>query len=336
MEEIGCHFKFEKITGNIYHDTNLLLSSGRNCLRYIIRERNITTIYLPYFLCESLSEVAQSENVKIIYYHLDKNLMPIDIDETKLNDNTYLYFVNYYGLLKDIIPQIISRYKYVILDNTHDFFNKEKYDADAIYNYRKYFGVPDGACIVGNGLELSFSYIRGKSLDKAIEMISRDETGQYFHYPTFLEADKYFRNEELRYMSNFTENYLRAIDYSNAFKARLENYKQLSEMLSKYNQLDLSGKELTFMYPLFVSDGEKLRAYLKANNIYSQKLWPNVSFNGASSEEITIADNMVLLPIDQRYSDREMEYIAAVVNNYYSSNTDKSKILILTDDKTSQ
>ena len=41
MEEIGCHFKFEKIIGNIYHDTNLLLSSGRNCLKYIINERNI-------------------------------------------------------------------------------------------------------------------------------------------------------------------------------------------------------------------------------------------------------------------------------------------------------
>ena len=46
MEEIGCHFKFEKIIGNIYHDTNLLLSSGRNCLKYIINERNITTLYI--------------------------------------------------------------------------------------------------------------------------------------------------------------------------------------------------------------------------------------------------------------------------------------------------
>ena len=50
MEEIGCHFKFEKIIGNIYHDTNLLLSSGRNCLKYIINERNITTLFLPLII----------------------------------------------------------------------------------------------------------------------------------------------------------------------------------------------------------------------------------------------------------------------------------------------
>ena len=67
MEEIGCHFKFEKINGNSYHNTQLMLSSGRNCLRYIIKERNIKTLFLPYFLCESLSEVATAENVKIEY-----------------------------------------------------------------------------------------------------------------------------------------------------------------------------------------------------------------------------------------------------------------------------
>lgn len=63
MEEIGCHFKFEKIIGNIYHDTNLLLSSGRNCLKYIINERNITTLFLPYFLLNFYS------------YHLPKFLL---------------------------------------------------------------------------------------------------------------------------------------------------------------------------------------------------------------------------------------------------------------------
>ena len=63
MEEIGCHFKFEKIIGNIYHDTDLLLSSGRNCLKYIINERNITTLFLPYFLLNFYS------------YHLPKLLL---------------------------------------------------------------------------------------------------------------------------------------------------------------------------------------------------------------------------------------------------------------------
>ncbi len=319
MEEIGCHFKFENIIGNVYHETNLLLSSGRNCLRYIIREKGIVTLFLPYFLCESLSEISIQENVEIKYYHIDGSYMPTDIDESQLNEKTYIYFVNYYGLFRDKIKYLIDKYKYIIIDNTHDFFNKEHYNADVIYNYRKYFGVPDGACIVSDSLKYNCNYSKGKSFDKVLEMLSRDETGKFFHYPTFLEADKHFRNEDLKYMSNFTENYLHAIDYELILKKRLENYMQLCLALEKYNSLDLSNKELTYMYPLFVYDGNELREYLKVNNIYSLKLWPNIDWNGANSNEILAADNMVLIPIDQRYSFDEMEYIIKCVNDYYSN-----------------
>ena len=76
MKEIGCHFSFESIYGNPYHATDLLFSSGRNCLRYILREKHITTLFLPYFLCESLSEVSSFEGVQIKYYHVDQNLFP--------------------------------------------------------------------------------------------------------------------------------------------------------------------------------------------------------------------------------------------------------------------
>ena len=301
MEEIGCHFKFENIDGNNYHDTNLLLSSGRNCLRYIIKERNINTIFLPYFLCESLTDVSLLENTNIKYYHIDKDYLPIDLDKMRLNDESYLYLVNYYGMLKDDIKKIVDDYKYVIVDNTHDFFDKDYYNTDVIYNYRKYFGVPDGACIVSDNLKYNHNYQKGKSLNKIIEMVSRDETGEFFHYPSFIEADKYFKNEDLRYMSNFTENYIHSINYEDVLNKRLNNYKMLRVLLSKYNEMDLSNKELTYMFPLRVNkDGEQLRSYLGENNIYSLKLWPNVE-----------------LPIDQRYSNDEMEYMFNVINNYY-------------------
>ena len=139
MEEIGRHFKFEPLLGNHNHTTELLLSSGRNCLRYILREKNIQTIYLPFFLCESLSEVANKENTTIQYYHIDENLLPIGIKKEELNENTYLYFVNYYGLLTDKIDDFIEEYKYVIVDNTHNFFDRKEHNADIIYNYRKYW-----------------------------------------------------------------------------------------------------------------------------------------------------------------------------------------------------
>ena len=293
-----------------------------NFLRYLLLIENEIDTYIAY-------------EFSMVYGH--KNyLVPKNFDYSKIKKGLVEKFINdvnleiqyQYKNSNEMIIYYIDKYKYVIVDNTHDFFNKDNYGVDVIYNYRKYFGVPDGACIVSNDLVPNSKYSKGKSLDKVIEMLSRDETGQYFHYPTFLEADKHFRNEDLCYMSNFTENYLRAIDYETVLKNRLRNYDMLYESLKKYNQLDLSSKQLTYMYPLFVSDGESLRAYLKSNNIYSLRLWANINLNGANSDEITKADNMVLLPIDQRYSDNEIEYIASVIDKYYSNNHNKSKILV--------
>ncbi len=316
MEDIGCHFKFENFSGNCFHNTNLLLSSGRNCLRYIINERDITTLFLPYFLCESLSDVSNAEGINVVYYHIDDNMLPANIDKSQLNEHSFLYFVNYYGLLRKNIDAIIDEYKFVIIDNTHDFFDKDIHNADVIYNYRKYFGVPDGACIVSPNLKYNNKYNLGNSLNKIIEMVSRDETGEFFHYPTFADADKFFREEELCYMSNFTNNYLKSIDYLQALKQRLKNYSYLQNALKNRNLLDLSQQELTFMYPLMCEDGIELRNYLQSNNIYAQFLWPNIQWNGACNQEIIKANQIVLLPIDQRYSEIEMRYIAETVDSY--------------------
>lgn len=317
IEDIGCHFKFEEIFGNCYHNTDLMLSSGRNCLRYIIKERNIKTLYLPYFLCESLSEVAKLENINVVYYHLDKDMLPVDINVENLNENCYLYFVNYYGLLREKINEMIKKYKFIIVDNTQDFFDDNVYNADVIYNYRKYFGVPDGACIVSPDLIYNDKYEKGQSAEKIREMVLRDETGEFFHYPSFYEADKYFKNEDLNYMSNFTNNYLKAIDYYKVLKKRIENYKQLAQNLNSLNKLDICGKELSYMYPLLVDNGTELRKYLDSNNIYSQLLWPNMQWNGANEEEVQLSKNMVLLPIDQRYSTKEMHHIINTIDNYH-------------------
>ena len=176
--------------------------------------------------------------------------------------------------------------------------------------------MPDGACIVSDTLTYNMNYPQGKSLEKVIEMISRDETGEYFHYSTFLEADKYFKNEALRYMSNFTSNYLNAIDYNHIKNKRQSNIQILKEELEKYNEIEIKSDNLTYMYPLKTEKGEELRKYLLKNNIYSQLLWPNVMWNGANESEQKLACSMVLLPIDQRYSEKEMIYISNNIKKY--------------------
>ena len=62
-------------------------------------------------------------------------------------------------------------------------------------------------------------------------------------------------------------------------------------------------------YPFFSIDKE-LREKLKANQIYVPKYWPNVSnWVKEDSVENRLSENLLLLPVDQRYGKKEMKKI---------------------------
>lgn len=88
-----------------------------------------------------------------------------------MNSGTFLYLVNYYGILTgEPIIDIVDKYKNVIVDNPHNFYDDNKYGVDTIFNYRKYFGVPDGACIISN-LQYDPQLPKSKSLNRIVEFI---------------------------------------------------------------------------------------------------------------------------------------------------------------------
>ena len=64
------------------------------------------------------------------------------------------------------------------------------------------------------------------------------------------------------------------------------------------------------MYPLMVENGAALRKKLQAEKIYIPTLWSTV-FEVAekNSLEYTMAENILPLPIDQRYGIEDMEYM---------------------------
>lgn len=142
-----------------------------------------------------------------------------------------------------------------------------------------------------------------------------------------MEADQYFHNEPISYISQFSDNYLKVINYGNCFTKRLTNYEYLNEKLSKYNLLNISDNiKLNFIYPFLVDDGVGLRKFLLENNIYANLFLPNVYNNGSNNFEISLAENTVLLPIDQRYGLDEMKYISNKILEY-NSKTKKSNFI---------
>ena len=83
--------------------------------------RGITSIALPYFLCESVKNICKKYNVNIRYYSLKDNLMPEDL---VLKKDEWLYVVNYYGQIDSMQVKGLSlRYEHIIVDYAQAYFD---------------------------------------------------------------------------------------------------------------------------------------------------------------------------------------------------------------------
>lgn len=92
---------------------------------------------------------------------------------------------------------------------------------------------------------------------------------------------------------------------------RERNFLFLHHTLGKYNelQIDISDLNGPMFYP-FLFDNEALRSKLIQNKIYVPHLWKNTLETAKEkSFEHYLTDKLFALPIDQRYSLNDMQFI---------------------------
>lgn len=76
------------------------------------------------------------------------------------------------------------------------------------------------------------------------------------------------------------------------------------------------GKSVPMVYP-FLLDNINLRKKLIESKVYIPFYWPNVqSWCNAESLENTLSQLLLALPIDQRYSIDEMNFIVSVLKEF--------------------
>mgnify|MGYP004575935185 CR=1 FL=1 len=307
MREIGGFIELGINYGHEFHENCIALNNGRNCLRYLIRVRNIKEIWLPKLLCSAISDTCNAEGVKIVYYSIDDQLRPILPSDL---GGAWLYLINYYGQLENAeIIAFEKQYSKIIVDNAQAFYSKPIGKIDTIYTCRKFFGVSDGGYLYTE-LEMEDDIQQDESHDRIQFLAGRlERTAQEFY-------SKYRRNEEiidklpLKLMSKTTHNLLRCIDYGKEAKIREENFKYLHQHLKCMNKIKVILPVGPYMYPLYIKNGAYMRKKLQAEKIYIPLLWPNVKQNlEPSDREYQLANNILPLPCDQRYSLRDMEYI---------------------------
>lgn len=309
---IGGYFELELPCIQEIHSKAIALNSGRFCLEYLLRCRKYNKLYVPYFTCDTAVEPIIKLGIPYEFYHIDKEYRIID--DIKLAEDEALLYTNYWGLQNEYCEILAAKYgKQLILDYTQAFFSNPISGIDTFYSCRKYFGVPDGGYLYTDTIadfevEQDESYLRMDSLIKRIDL--SPEAG----YEDFHRASSLFHDMPIRQMSKLTKRLMQSIDYERAAQQRIDNYNTLRAALGGR---ELKYGEVPMIFPYESAKGKELRKHLIANKIFVAKYWPNVDeWTQEDFVERWMANNILPLPIDQRYDKEDMNRMFVTINNY--------------------
>ena len=313
--ELGGYFEFEHSFGEEYYTDLLRFNTVRNAIVFVIQEKKYTKIWIPRYLCDCIQKVFLKNHIAFDFYSLNADLSP-NLSR-KLLSHEAILIINYYGKFNNTqLEKFQDKYTNIIVDNTQSFFQRPSPKIDTVYTCRKYFGVPDGAY-----LYLTQTSVRYESLpvdcsrDRMTHLLGRFEKNASDYYLDFCRIDKSFENEDIKKMSLLTQNLLRFIDYKKIIEIRSSNFKEIDSLLSKYNEYSAINDGGLYMYPFLTTAGAFIKSELIQNKIYIPTLWPNVLDECPSdSYEYYLANNLVLLPLDQRYGPNAIQYMLSVLN----------------------
>lgn len=104
---------------------------------------------------------------------------------------------------------------------------------------------------------------------------------------------------------------MQSINYDLIAEKRRKNYEFLRNALGGE---PLVGDVVPMIFPYLKDGGEMVRRLLIQSRIFVAKYWPNVdAWAGERAIETWMANNILPLPIDQRYGNDEMSQIVELI-----------------------
>lgn len=316
MKPIGGYFSLERNEGRERHPHALRLNAGRYALEYILKARKYSKVYIPYYICDSVLQPFNRLGVEYEFYRVNKQLELAT--ELHPKDDEAVLYVNYFGLKNRVANTFCYAYPNTILDQTQAFYSEQgnKYEdksikCDTFYSCRKFFGVPDGAYLYTDCL-LDEKLLQDESFDRMTFLTKRIDRSAQEGYADFHSNDKQLSTVGMKRMSKLTEAMMRGIDYTAKANKRIHNFHVLDKALRDSNRFKwaMDYGTIPLVYPYYVDNGASLRQYLIDHQVFCARYWPNVmEWCRPTDWEYQLAENLVCLPIDQRYDEEDMQII---------------------------
>lgn len=312
--------------------------SGRSALKHISKYLiNYTKILLPEFICESVTDCFDRK--KISYYKL-KDDFTVDVDDLQKkvgNGHIVLFLMHYFGSLQpshklEKVRIMADQSDSIIIeDTTHSIFTRRQTIGDyAICSIRKWIPISGGGVLYYNRAPLEFgepNYPKSTDNIRSYGMILKDMFLNYgfncnSEYRRFFsESERRVDNQtEIYGLSDFSRFIGSCVSINHLIETRRRNFQQLDRLLDKCGVkpvVDFASSSVPLVYPIRVNHRDSLRAYLMDNKIYCAVHWPFDNHQPMQRPfAVKNAEELISLPIDQRYGEVHMHYLIDVLSRY--------------------
>jgi len=355
--------KNSKNTLKIFNRENFLLyGSGREAIVSLISgiEKN-RIVLLPAWLPEGIYMPFFELNWQIKQYKIYKNGFP-DIDHFKLLlekiKPSFAVVINYFGVSPDVvkIKEICNNYgTYLINDRAHSFPQKdcifnEKTDGDVVlFSFPKLIGIPDGALLIINNLNLLQTISKpGESIKHIFYVI---HSLYKLVYPVITEKIRIkilkkiivilisFINsiikdpyERLRGyflkpapMSGISKKILKRINFKVFFNKRKKfaelYYTNLDESKFKFIGDSKLSDKIMIGFPVLIEKRSEFEKHLAKKNIFGQKFDKNWGYlpeenPGLFKDVDNLKDQHLLFPMNQKLKECQILKIIDHANSW--------------------
>lgn len=322
-------------------------------LLYTYLKETVTKVLLPSYICDSVIHAFPQEQV--VFYELQDDFVVdeqalVALIQTNDYDGSIFYINHYFGKIQPIdmlerIQELCKKHRMIIIeDTTQSIFSKIQTIGDyCICSLRKWMPIPDGAVIYSQKkLPVEWGNIEHAKASAKIEAMilkkfflaqntfykslkNEEKINEIYRQIFVTEENRIDEKDRVYAISDISAFLLRCMDISLIGKRRKENYIFLQEQL-KNNGLSLYGQgNFRNEYVPYVAlmqmrkdNRDDFRKYLMEHRIYCAVHWPVTNKEQKQCFHVNEwTENLISLPIDQRYDAKEMQYLSEMIVAYF-------------------
>lgn len=309
-------------------------SSGRAALYQILkslrREKNVTHVLLPDYLCSSVLVPVKELNLDYTFYPINEKLeLESASFQSLYKKETAVLLINYFGFL-DLSSQIkaireLDDKAIIIEDDVQAYYEFIKPLDGVDFKFtslRKTFAVPDGGLVKTRHhlpiVSTPNTFGQYKAAAALLKSMREGNFNDQIYLELFEKGESLIDSEQECGMSLIAEKLYSFMNEEHVKVRRLNNAEYLVEQLEKLGikpLLPLLENHVPLFVPIVLKNRDAVRKAMFQKEIFCPVHWPLDGMEIKRGEQM--ANEELSLIIDQRYGRKEMDEIIKVLHKFH-------------------